>query len=179
MLALTLDENKVLGLAGVGPKAIQNIQEQISATEFPELAAETPAEVTTEGAPGAEAGATAEPLPETTVVAEGAPAEAAEALVAEAVPGVEQAEKVHAARGKEGEEEVEPENAKDGVSLDELFKMKPEIFRSTTTEEEEAEKKKGKKQKKKGVELVLDEDLGAVVGRKKHKRGEGEFGEEE
>ncbi|HEX9092698.1 MAG TPA: transglycosylase domain-containing protein, partial [Coriobacteriia bacterium] len=32
-------------------------------------------------------------------------------------------------------------------------------------------KKKGKK-KKKGVELVLDEELGEVVGRKKHKRGE-------
>jgi hypothetical protein len=51
--------------------------------------------------------------------------------------------------------------------------MKPEIFRSTTTEEEEAEKKKGKK-KKKGVELVLDEELGEVVGRKMHKRGEGD-----
>ena len=37
MMALKLDENKVLGLAGVGPKAIQNIHEQLAATEFPEL----------------------------------------------------------------------------------------------------------------------------------------------
>ena len=29
---------------------------------------------------------------------------------------------------KKETEEVEAENAKDGVSLDELFKMKPEIF---------------------------------------------------
>ena len=32
--------------------------------------------------------------------------------------------------------------------------------------------KKGKKGKKKSVELEYDEELGAVVGRKKHKRGE-------
>jgi hypothetical protein len=80
------------------------------------------------------------------------------------------AEKARPARVREEDEEVEAENAKDGVSLDELFQMKPEIFRSATTEEEDAEKKKGKK-KKKGVELVLDEELGEVVGRKKHKRG--------
>jgi hypothetical protein len=77
-------------------------------------------------------------------------------------------------------EEVEDENAKDGVSLDELFKMKPDIFQTpSTTDEEEAAKKKGKKQKKKGVELVLDEELGEVVGRKKHKRGEDDLDEEE
>ena len=35
----------------------------------------------------------------------------------------------------------------------------------------------GKKVKKKGVELVLDEERGEVVGRKKHKRGE-DFGED-
>ena len=39
-------------------------------------------------------------------------------------------------------------------------------------------RKKGKKQKKKGVELVLDEERGEVVGRKKHKRGD-DFGSEE
>jgi hypothetical protein len=75
-------------------------------------------------------------------------------------------------------EEVEPENAKDGVSLDELFKMKPEIFHAAPAEEEDADKKKGKKQKKKGVELVLDEELGEVVGRKKHKRGDDLAGDE-
>jgi hypothetical protein len=68
--------------------------------------------------------------------------------------------------------EEEDENAKDGVSLDELFKMKPEIFQTTGVVEEDADKKKGgKKGKKKGVELEFDEGLGAVVGRKKHKRG--------
>jgi hypothetical protein len=66
--------------------------------------------------------------------------------------------------------EEEEEHAKDGVSLDELFKMKPEIFQTAAVTEDE-DKKKGKKGKKKGVELEFDEGLGAVVGRKKHKRG--------
>lgn len=160
MLALKLDENKVLGLAGVGPKAIQNIHEQIDATEFPELPVEVPVELPAEAA------------------AEGAPAGTME--TAELLPAVTDqtvmpvgAELAGAPSGrvKELEEQVEPENAKDGVSLDELFKMKPEIFHTATPEEEDAEKKKGKK-KKKAVELVLDEELGEVVGRKKHKRGE-------
>ena len=78
------------------------------------------------------------------------------------------------------EEETEEENAKDGVSLDELFKLKPEIFQSPSgTDDDEAAKKKGKKQKKKGVELVLDEELGEVVGHKKHKRGEDDLGVDE
>src|SRR5512135_168779 len=42
MLALKLDENKVLGLAGVGPKAIQNIQEQLATVIFPEVPAVVP-----------------------------------------------------------------------------------------------------------------------------------------
>jgi hypothetical protein len=78
------------------------------------------------------------------------------------------------------EEETEEENAKDGVSLDELFKLKPEIFQSPSgVDDDEAAKKKGKKQKKKGVELVLDEELGEVVGHKKHKRGEDDLGVDE
>ena len=68
--------------------------------------------------------------------------------------------------------EEEEENAKDGVSLDELFKMKPEIFQTAGAVDDDADKKKGgKKVKKKGVALEFDEGLGAVVGRKKHKRG--------
>ncbi|HEY5984596.1 MAG TPA: transcription termination factor NusA [Anaerolineales bacterium] len=159
MLALKLDENKVLGLAGVGPKAIQNMQEQIDQMQFPELPVEASVEA---------------PVVEQPTAAEATAAEAAPAVV-EVPAEAEAGEKVRPARGRDEEEEVEAENAKDGVSLDELFQMKPEIFRTATPEEEEAEKKKGKK-KKKGVELVLDEELGEVVGRKKHKRGdEGEL----
>ena len=43
-------------------------------------------------------------------------------------------------------------------------------IRQNRLSEAEETLKEGKK--KKGVELVLDEELGEVVGRKKHKRGE-------
>ena len=159
MLALKLDENKVLALAGVGPKALENMHERLAEMEFPELVQEPQPE------PQA---------PEAVVLGESEVAQAelpVEAVVAaEAAEAVETAGELRPPRGRDEGEQIEPENAKDGVPLDELFQMKPEIFRTTPAEEDTTEKKKDKK-KKKGVELVLDEELGEVVGRKKHKRG--------
>jgi N utilization substance protein A len=149
MLSLKTDSNKVLGLPGVGPKAMQNIEEQIATMNFPE--------------------------PEPTPVAE---TPVVEATSVESAPVAEAQVEVQK-EAKEKPAEDEEDESKDGVSLDELFKMKPEIFQAGASEEESDDKKKGKKQKKKGVELVLDEERGEVVGRKKHKRGEGDFGEEE
>ncbi len=168
MMAMKMDANKVLGLAGIGPKAMQNIEEVIAAIQFPE-----PEVVAAPAEPAAEPVAEAESQP----VAETVPV-VTEPLVAEETPDDEK----QAAAKKEAKkvvEEEEDENAKDGVSLDELFKMKPEIFQGAGAEEEDADKKKGKKGKKKSVELVLDEERGEVVGRKKHKRGDDVFGEEE
>src|SRR5512140_1607300 len=91
MMALKLDENKVLGLAGVGPKAIQNIQEQLATTVFPEPEAPAAVEV-----PAAEAEAP---------VAEEKPAEGV-AAAPEAAEAAAQPEKP--ARPAE---EMEPENA--------------------------------------------------------------------
>jgi N utilization substance protein A len=156
MMSLKLDENKVLGLAGVGPKAIQNIQEQLAAIQFPEV----PVEVKAEAA-----------------VTEETPVEQ---IVEPVVVDTPLLEIENPVKVEKVEEEAEEENAKDGVSLDELFKLKPEIFQSPSgTDDDEAAKKKGKKQKKKGVELVLDEELGEVVGHKKHKRGEDDLGADE
>jgi N utilization substance protein A len=156
MMALKIDPNKVLGLAGVGPKAMQNIEESLAALTFPE--------------------------PEIVEEAAAEQAEPAEAIAAESAPAVEEADEA-AGEARKPAEKAEPEGegefAKDGVSLDELFTLKPEIFQSTTgTEDEEAAKKKGKKGKKKSVELEFDEDLGEVVGRKKHKRGDDALSEE-
>jgi N utilization substance protein A len=163
MFDMKTNSNKVLGLAGVGPKAIQNIEESLAALTFPEP----------EPAPEVE------PLPaaEETAVAEEA---AAESTPAEEMPEEKkQAEgKKEAKKVVEEEEEEDGEHAKDGVSLDALFQMKPEMFQTAGAEEESADKKKGKKVKKKGVTLEFDEDLGEVVGRKKHKRG-GDGGEGE
>jgi N utilization substance protein A len=145
---------------------MQNIEETLAAISFPEP---PPAE------PLAESSAAAnETQPEATLTLPAEPAALEEIPVPETpVPAKKEPRKVV--------EEEEDEHAKDGVSLDELFAMKPEIFQTAGSEDEEAAdgKKKGKKGKKKSVELVLDEERGEVIGRKKHKRGDNEFGEEE
>jgi len=159
MFAMKTDANQVLGLPGVGSKAIQNIEESLAALSFPEpeIIAE-PEAVAAEIPVAAEAMAVEIPAEE--MLAAKKPAE-----------GKKEAKKVV--------EEEDDEHAKDGVSLDDLFQMKPEIFQTTTTSEEESadDKKKGKKGKKKGVALEFDEDLGEVVGRKQHKRGDDAAGE--
>ena len=161
MMSMKMDANRVLGLPGIGPKAMQNIEESLAALQFPEP---PPAEAT------AETVAIAEPQPEAPVAE---PAQVDEAPVVEKqIPAKKEPRKAV--------EEEEDEHAKDGVSLDELFAMKPEIFQSAGGEDEESAegKKKGKKGKKKSVELVLDEERGEVVGRKKHKRGDDNLGED-
>jgi len=164
MMAMKMDANQVLGLPGIGPKAMQNIEEAIAALTFPEPPPSP------SGEPVVEPVAMAESHPEALVV---------EPLLVEEMPvGEKQISAKKEAR--KVVEETEDEHAKDGVSLDELFAMKPEIFQSAGgADEESADKKKGKKVKKKSVELVLDEERGQVVGRKKHKRGSDNFGEEE
>lgn len=165
MMAMKMDANKVLGLPGIGPKAMTNIEEVLAGLTFPEPEA-APAEPVVEPVAEAES----QPVAETAAPAVAEPVAAAEMPAAEKqVAGKKEPKKTV--------EEEEDENAKDGVSLDELFKMKPEIFQGAT-EEEDADKKKGKKGKKKSVELVLDEERGEVVGRKKHKRGDDALGED-
>jgi N utilization substance protein A len=158
MFDMKTNQNKVLGLAGIGGKAITNIEETLTALTFPEPVAEHKVEE-------APAVVVAEPV----AVAESAP-------VVEEVPAVEKpAEKKKEPKRVVEEPEEDGEVSKDGVSLDELFQMKPEMFQSAEGAEDESsdDKKKGKKVKKKGVALEFDEGLGEVVSRKKHKRGDG------
>jgi len=77
------------------------------------------------------------------------------------------------------EPEEDDEHAKDGVSLDDLFSMKPEIFQTAPAADDADDKKKGKKGKKKSVALEFDEERGEVVARKVHKRGGETWGDEE
>jgi N utilization substance protein A len=171
MMSMKMDANRVLGLPGIGPKAITNIEERLAAIQFPEPEP-TPAESVVEPVAEVAAEVALESQPE---VAEAAPvqAPAGEAPVDEKQAAAKKEPKAKAV------EEPEDDEHKDGVSLDELFSMKPEIFQTASGEDEEsADKKKGKKGKKKSVELVLDEERGEVVGRKKHKRGDDDLGED-
>ena len=175
MMLMKMDANKVLGLPGIGPKAISNIEERLAAIEFPEPPAVEPvAEVVEPVAEG-------EPQTQPQVEAPMAVAEPAAVATPVAVEEAPVGEKLAPAKKEPRKpvEEPEDDEHKDGVSLDELFSMKPEIFQTAAGEEEEsADKKKGKKGKKKSVELEFDEERGEVVGRKKHKRGDGDFGED-
>ncbi len=143
MLDLKVNPNKILGLAGIGAKAIQNIEETLAALSFPE------------------------------------PVKVEEPVIVAPTPQVEQVPlpEKQVERKKEAKKVVEKDEednefAKDGVSLDELFQMKPEMFQTANTDEESSDKKKDKKGKKKSVALEFDEERGEVVSRKKHKRGD-------
>ena len=166
MMSLKLEPNKVLGLPGIGPKAMQNIEEVFAALTFPEPTPPAQPEVI----PVAEA--ESQPPPDTAVVA----AVAESAPVAE-VPVGEKPSTAKKESRKVTEKAEDDEHAKDGVSLDELFSMKPEIFQTAPVNDDADEKKKGKK-KKKSVALEFDEERGEVVARKVHKRGGEAWNEE-
>lgn len=142
MFDLKANPNKILGLAGVGAKAIQNIEETVAAIKFPEpVVKEEPVAIVEESVPVID------------------------------VPLVEKpTERKKEAKKVVEKEDEDNEHAKDGVSLDDLFQMKPEMFQTATPEEDD--KKKDKKGKKKSVALEFDEERGEVVSRKKHKRGD-------
>ena len=175
MMSMKMDANKVLGLPGIGPKAISNIEERLAVIQFPEPAPAEPVAETAVSEPVAQA----EPQPEAEATAVAVAAEAvAPAPPAEEAPVVEKAASAKKEPKKVVEEPEDTEHAKDGVSLDELFSMKPEIFQTAGEDDESGDKKKGKKTKKKSVELEFDEERGEVVGRKKHKRGDDSLGED-
>jgi len=189
MLALKVDPDKVLGLAGIGPKAIENIEESLAALTFPEPEPEPEPAAETEEVPVSEE--VAEPEAVVEMPTEEAQEEALPQGQAEVQPeAVSEAEavevpaeeKVKEKKRRKEEEEISEDSdlVKDDVSLDELFALK-EMFQTGRADEDEEEpsdgKKKGKKRKKKHVEIEYDEELGEVVARKKHKRGEDDFEE--
>ena len=185
MLALKVDSDKVLGLAGVGPKAMENIEETLAGLTFPEPEPEPEPEheAVVEGTPDAEQVAEPEAVTESPVADEQVVDEP-EAVADEVTEAPVEEEVVERKPRKKDEEDISEDDdlVKDDVSLDELFALK-EMFQTGRVEEDKEDsdekKKKGKKKKKKHVEIEYDEELGEVVARKKHKRGgDDDFGED-
>jgi N utilization substance protein A len=151
LLAMKLNPDKVLGLPGIGPKAMKAIEKAVAEAKFEApVVEEAPVEV-----PASES------APET---------------VAEAPAGPEVVE-------EKSEAVVEaPAAAEAGetapVSFEELFKLRPEIVNTVAEDDDELKKDKKEKKGKKSVEYQFDEDRGEVVGRKKHKRGDGTWEED-
>jgi len=171
MMAMKLNPDNVLGLAGIGPKSMEAIKSALENASFPEP--ELPVETV---------GVVTESLPEVVVeTSVETPAEAPVEIVGETVPVEAIPESIIAEPeilpGEPGViEEIEEK------PLEEIFTLKPDMLRpvSTTTEDEEDEsdKKKGKKKKKKVVEVVYDEDLDKTIAKIKHKRGDEGWEEE-
>jgi N utilization substance protein A len=196
ILAMKVDSDKVLGLAGIGPKAMENIDESLAAITFPEPEPEPESEVeaaveeTLAAEQVADPDAVAEaPAGEVEAVAEGAAVEEqAEAVAEDVVEEVAEKKVKEKKPRKKDEEEISEDDdlVKDDVSLDELFALK-EMFQTGRVNEDEEEeesgekKKKSKKKKKKHVKMEYDEELGEVVAHKRHKRsrrGDDDFGED-
>ncbi len=164
MMAMKLNPDRVLGLAGIGPKAMDAIRIAIENLTFPEP------EPVVEAAPQ-EVPLPAEPAIELPVEAAEAvpPAEPAEEAAPAAEPEAAPAEAKVAAEGEE-------------KPLEEIFSLRPDMLQPVAAapeeEEDDSDKKKGKKKKKKAVEVVYDEDLDKTIARKKHKRGDEGWEEE-
>ncbi|MBN2548346.1 MAG: transcription termination/antitermination protein NusA [Anaerolineales bacterium] len=195
MLQMRLDPDSILGLNGMGPKAMRELQEAIDLAfppepEEEEAVAEQPEEIL-EAAPAAEEAAvpavseaepTAELQPELAAAevqpeAELAPVEAVEAPIE--APATE-AEVIAAPEQPIIEEAAQP-TEEEPTSLDEIFALRPEVLEITQTEDEEEEDesdKKKKKKKKKYVEVVYDPDRDVVIAKKKRKRGDGDWEQE-
>ena len=199
MLQIELDSDAVLGLSGIGPKAMEDIQlrlanltfpeEKVSVPEEPAMVVEEPlaAEVSLPVVEEIEAAAKPEvPVadivqlpsaePEPAGVAElGTPAEPVVVEVAEASVTVE------------GEPSQTPEVATQVKTseFDELFAFKPgEIGYTGTSDDEEEEDgeqktgtKKSKKKKKRFVEVEYDPDRDITLVKRKRKR-DGSWGDD-
>ena len=153
MMAMKLNPDSVLSLSGIGPKAMQAIQDALAAISFPEPV-QPPAEM-----PEAVAVAPVEELVEAAPMQSVPVAEEA-AHVVEEIPGT-----------TAPVAETTKEEEKD---FDKIFSLQNVMATPTATEEESEEERNKKKEKKakKGRELEFDEKRGEVVARKKHKRGD-------
>ncbi len=158
MLALRLDPDQVFGLPGIGPKAIENITEVLSAIEFPEIKVE-------------------EVEKETAV-------EESDAEVAVETEDVEGDEETEDSEQVEGESDAAGEDAEEEEvpSMDEIFEVQPDMLPASEKEDdvdlEEIAKEK-KKKKKKYVKYEYDDELGEVVAKKRRKRKTNEWDEED
>src|SRR3990170_1848818 len=189
MLQIQLDADSILGLNGIGPKSMQEIETELTNLSFPEAPVEAEGEeLAPEGVEVVEEGV--EPLievPTEIVMAEPAEAELVTAPIAEEIPVAEAEEPEILETTPLAEADVEEVSVAEPVSpveieeelptsLDELFTLKPEVFDVNLEEIEEDEEgeegdPKKKKKKKKYVEMEYDPDKDVVIVKRKRKRG--------
>jgi N utilization substance protein A len=183
MFQLALDEDAVLGISGIGPKAMEEIKEKLASITFPtpQLAVE---EIEVVEPIVAE-------IPEEAILLvtqeTQVPEVVGEELMAEAPlatdKGAEILEEVGVVAETIGEELAPVTNgegadeAEKPIDFNEIFTLRPDALVIVDTEEEEEEEdldqkgKKKKKKKKKFVEVVYDPDRDVTLVKRKRKRG--------
>lgn len=179
MLQLKLDADTILGLNGVGPKAmeiIHNALEQIAIPEVQlEISAVEPIEIITSEETEVVAEVIAQPQPPIEAIPVEIPQDIE--LETSALPvNVELVNAEEELLGEPKEVGTEEKEVELPASLDEIFALRPEVFEYVSEEteedgEEEAGKKKKKKKKKKFVEVEYDPDKDVTIVKRKRKRG--------
>ena len=182
MLKMELNPDAILSLNGIGPKAMEKIEQSLAEVTFPEPVIEEPVEVEGEAIDEA-------PIPGTDIAEEVSEPEAEETekTGAEVTPDEEM---VPAAEVDVVEKDIQAETSEEGEeetsTLEEIFALKPDAFdvdlTATDFEEEDEEetdaKKKKKEKKKKYVEMEYDPDQDVVIVKRKRK-GDSEDWEED
>jgi N utilization substance protein A len=187
LLQLNLDPDVILGLDGIGPKAMKDVEEALSKLDILKPVEEEPpvSEVVAAPAVEGEVAVSAEsevPQLEAAAVEE-QPVEAS----AQTPETVEISAEVETAGIQVSAEELVPveqaaETAEDQSSsdFDKIFSLQPEVLDMVVplaedeTEEEDVDDKKKKKKKKKFVKMEYDPDKDVVVYTKKSKREDSE-----
>jgi len=188
MFQLALDDDAVLGISGIGPKAMEEIKEKLANISYPSAEPEVVSpEVVEQVEPVVEkAEEVIPPAPEEIIAPE--QHEVVEEVsmpqpmaVEEAAPVVEeistQPELVGEGEAPAATGEVTEGEAEKPIDFNEIFALRPEILGiqqdSEEDEEEEDLDKKGKKKKKKKkfVEVVYDPDRDITLVKRKRKRG--------
>jgi len=186
IVQMELDSDAILALNGIGPKAMENIENALAEVTFPEpeikeedVEAEEVEQV--EGEPEAE-----EKVIDAGVVVKGEGAEAAitteEPQVAkpEAVVEIDPVEEVgeviqeETVAGTKAEEEIDS-------SFEEILALEPDAFDVDMVEDEdqdEIETRKKKEKKKKFIEMEYDPDQDVVIVKRKRKRDEEDWEED-
>ncbi|MDX9863450.1 MAG: transcription termination factor NusA [Anaerolineaceae bacterium] len=183
-MAMHKDPDQILKLQGIGPRSMEKIEALVAGVEAemaPAEAMETAADVVSESEAVAQpvADETAEAVIEPAAEPDSTAEEVVDAAVVEEPVVEEPAAEETAAVEAPAEEEKEEE-----MSFEDLFKMQSEaIIPDRVVEDDELEdeelggKGKGKKKKKKRGEIVYDPETDLTIRKKRHKRGEDDWGD--
>ncbi len=183
IIQMELDSDTILGLNGIGPKAMENIENTLAEVTFPEpeieeedVEAEQVEQV--EGEPEAEG----EVIDAGAVVKE----EGAEAAITTEEPQVAKPEAVVEIDPVEEVDEIIQEETVAGTeaaevtdsSFEEILALEPNAFDVEDEDQDEIETRKKKEKKKKYIEMEYDPDQDVVIVKRKRKGDEEDWEED-